>query len=552
MAQHRQWSANDFKPYKDVKALPEYIGKRLKSLNISKLFRFQWTVIKYLLSLDRSNFPGDVIVQAPTGTGKTLCYAISILTALKSRSSRPRLRGLVIVPTRELVNQLYSVFLALIGDDDLKVLGLSGDTSLSSERTKAIESIQLLEDECYSPVWKVDILISTPSRLVEHIHQRVGFEPTTIEFLVLDETDRLLSGQSLDWIETILRHISRSSDVTSSENRNLYLTGELGLRKPIRKLLFSATQTSSIAKLANLSLVNPTLFTYKQDDAVRSILLGNSSSEKRSKQKYWLPFALEEFVLLCKSPVEKLVSLVWYLKHLDSSLSEAGVIVFASSKISAHRLFRFLSLYFSAGYIESNTAIHIAELSSNLSNRQRRNVVRDFSLHKLQVVVSSDVATRGMDIENIGHVISFDVPVHVKTYLHRVGRTARAGHKGTGCTILMEHQAHHFRKLLRKIDRAVSKSKFIWKEMDNNNTEWSTIKESVMEIVTCMQCCIRAESRKLISIRKPLTGTLMNFLIELGRKYYRLSNGQSDEESNPKELMLDELQRFLGLHGNDF
>ncbi|GJQ08867.1 hypothetical protein GpartN1_g658.t1 [Galdieria partita] len=550
MVHHQQWSSNDFRPYKDVKVLPEHIGKQLISMNISKLFRFQWAVIKYLKSLDRSNLPGDIVVQAPTGTGKTLCYTIPILSALKLRRSRPCLRALVIVPTRELVNQIYSVFLSLAGESDLKIIGLGGETSIATERKKTVETIDLLEDGYPSAVWKIDILISTPSRLVEHIHRSSSFQLRTVEFLVLDETDRLLSGQSYDCIETILKHLLHVNDVCGSENRKLYFTEELGLRKPLRKLLFSATQTNSVAKLTSLSLLNPTVFTYNGD--VISFGSGNSSNEKHAKQKYWLPFALEEFVLLCKSPVEKLVSLVWYLKHLGSPLSKTGIIVFASSKTSAHRLFRFLSLYFSAGHIDCENCIHIAELSSNLSSRQRRNIVRDFSSHRLQILVSSDVVTRGMDMENIDHVINFDVPVHIKTYLHRVGRTARAGHRGTGCTILLQHQAYHFRKLLGQIDRTTSKNKLIWREMNDSNVDWSSLRESVMETVICMQCCVRAESRKLISSRKPLKEAIKKCIIDLGKKYYRMSIGQNDEERKRKNelLMLEELQRLVGLQDN--
>lgn len=145
--------------------------------------------------------------------------------------------------------------------------------------------------------------------------------------------------------------------------------------------------------------------------------------------------------------------------------------------MSAHRLFRFLSLYFFTVCKSSRNAIHIAELSSSMSRLQRRNAVRDFLRQKLQVLVSTDIAARGMDMPNIEHVINFDVPVHIKTYLHRIGRTARAGHKGSGCTILVQHQAHHFRRILREIDRKVTKCKLIWKEMNDNDVEWSHLRE---------------------------------------------------------------------------
>jgi len=541
------WTAEDFKPYKDIQVLDECLRKRLKLQNIYKLFRFQWSIFKYLKYLDRNYLPGDLIIQAPTGTGKTLCYVLPLLQALRKRTSRPCLRALVIVPTRELVHQLSSVFQFLADETGLKIVGFSGDSSISSERFKALETLCLLEETCHSSLWKIDILISTPGRLVDHINHHSGFKLNTLEFLVLDETDRLMTGQSLEWVENILRQLCPFSDI--SEDSKPYSVKEIGLKRPLRKLLFSATQTNSVSKLTNLFLVNPALFTYGENEVAASSTLENSSNANRDvKRKYWLPFALEEFVLLCKSPVEKLISLIWYLEHLERPLLDTGVLVFASSKTSVHRLFRFLSLYFSGNHIFPNNCVHIAELSSNLSKHQRRNVVRDLASKKLQIVVSSDVATRGMDLENVEHVINFDVPIHIKTYLHRVGRTARAGHKGTGCTILLQHQAHHFRQILGKIDRTVTKNKVAWKEMNEKNiVEWSNLRESVMETVTCLQCCIEAESRRIIPSRKPLDEDLKTFLRELGKKYYGMSHGQSKIQRKRTKLMLDELSDWRGI-----
>jgi len=124
--------------------------------------------------------------------------------ALRKRTSRPCLRALVIVPTRygiicfyavylnsrprELVHQLSSVFQFLADETGLKIVGFSGDSSISSERFKALETLCLLEETCHSSLWKIDILISTPGRLVDHINHHSGFKLNTLEFLVLDET----------------------------------------------------------------------------------------------------------------------------------------------------------------------------------------------------------------------------------------------------------------------------------------------------------------------------------------------------------------------------
>lgn len=130
----------------------------------------------------------------------------------------------------------------------------------------------------------------------------------------------------MDLVDSFVKSILHSNE--SSERKYFarsYRIEEFSLKKPLRKLLFSATQTKSVTKLANLSLVNPTLFTYNDNRVTGLVESGKSSNSKSGKHNYWLPFELEEFVLVCKSPIEKLLSLIWYLEHYCSPLSETGI-----------------------------------------------------------------------------------------------------------------------------------------------------------------------------------------------------------------------------------
>eukprot|EP00871_Galdieria_phlegrea_P005976 jgi/Galph1/866/GphlegSOOS_G5609.1 len=545
VVKQKRWKPKHFSSFISLKKLSKRMRNNLETLNISHLFRFQWSVFCWLERAQSVNVAGDIIVQAPTGTGKTLCYVVPIVQALDGRIGCRRLRALVIVPTRELVVQVEAVFRQLMQSTSLTVVGIRGGKSMSTERNQLWQEIFLPGDGNSTIVWNTDVLVSTPSRLLEHIHNRQVFDWSFLEYLVLDETDRLLSGRSLEWMKTLLKHINDQMD----HPKDRILCETRGLHRPFRKLLFSATQTTSIIKLQLLSLCNPILFTYGKN---QQVLNTETSSYGFTKKEYWLPVSLKEQVLVCQSPIEKLISLVWYLHEIGKE-SCKGVIIFTNSTNSAHRLYRFLTLYLFAEseILQVPQVLSVAEFSSVLPYHQRNKVIRDFCNDTIQILVSSDVAARGTDIQHVDHVVNFDVSSHLKTYLHRVGRTARAGRSGCCCSVVLKQQAHHFKKLLSQIQRQDKTNHLEWKEMKHQIIEWSTLKKSnhtrlfsddkarfsVVEVILSLECCLFGESKRLLSNRKPLSESIKSLLVKLGRKHYKHTD---------KRAAFLELERSIG------
>ena len=348
----------------------------------------------------------------------------------------------------------------------------------------------------------VDVLVCTPGRLVDHLDNTPGFTLSHLRYLVIDEADRLLSQSYHGWIGRVLNGaksasvaawhnqsqgngsnpsvLKESSDGTSfildpitwrrreatdgHENHNTDETKENpranaplqssvleSVTRPVqlRKLLYSATMTKDPQKLAALRLVNP-----KQYDVGRH---KKATAKKERNLLYTMPDQLCEFTVECtaqQKPIVLLALLLGRLRREESSEKKAGestiIVVFTASLESTHRLTRLLQLlWISGGY---GPASRIAEFSSSLNQSQRSNLMArcNGTAEKddpVSVVVCSDGMSRGMDIAHVETVINYDVPGFAKTYVHRCGRTARAGRDGDAISLLKGGQVRAFQKL---------------------------------------------------------------------------------------------------------
>jgi len=151
------------------------------------------------------------------------------------------------------------------------------------------------------------------------------------------------------------------------------------------------------------------------------------------------PASLHEFTVICDAGEKPLVVLYFLqVKNFESTLC------FTSSVESTHRLFKLLQLY---------GGIRVSEFSSNLPQQERSRILQEFKAGHIQLLICSDGMARGLDIEHVANVISYDPPTFVKTYVHRVGRTARAGREGNSFTILAPKEVHHFKELLLKTSK---------------------------------------------------------------------------------------------------
>jgi len=347
----------------------------------------------------------------------------------------------------------------------------------------------------------IDVLVCTPGRLMDHLDKTPGFTLQHLQFLVIDEADRLVNQSYQNWIQRVVTAASsgpdsirkslpklannhnnippwsivdpvtwrreegrvnnQSSDMLDLQN---YIDVSVCRRVQLRKFLFSATLTKDPKKLMSLGLVNPKQFDAHQFN--RKDVDSNKSSSV-DVLGYTLPTSLSEYMVECTAEQKPLVLLAVLLEQglLDRQKSKLDgiTVVFTSSKDSTHRLTRLLQLLWVAGGYGSSTSI--GEFSSAMNQKQRANLMKrcnnannadeeDDNNSRIQVIVCSDGMSRGMDIESVSAVVNYDVPSFAKTYVHRCGRTARAGRKGRAISIMKGGQVTKFLKMRKLIENS--------------------------------------------------------------------------------------------------
>jgi ATP-dependent RNA helicase RhlE len=322
----------------------------------------------------------DVLACAMTGSGKTAAFLLPILHQLLDKPRRTT-RALVITPTRELAAQILEECNAMAVHTPITAAAVFGGVGMGPQE-HAFRS-------------GVDILIATPGRLLDHFRQPYAKLPG-IEYLVLDEADRMLDMGFLPDIRRVLKHIP-----------------------PRRQtLFFSATMPKEIVTLTREMLNNPATI----------------NLERQSKPAVGITQAIY--------PVAQELKSALFLHLLrDADMEEA--LVFTRTKHRANRLQAFLV----------KNGISAERIHGNRSQPQRTEALKGFKSGKYRVLVATDIVARGIDIEELGHVINFDVPLVPADYIHRVGRTARAEAIGDAFTFVSPEEEGD----LRAIERAVGK-----------------------------------------------------------------------------------------------
>eukprot|EP00761_Pharyngomonas_kirbyi_P003451 gb/GECH01003455.1/.p1 GENE.gb/GECH01003455.1/~~gb/GECH01003455.1/.p1 ORF type:complete len:933 (+),score=238.12 gb/GECH01003455.1/:1-2799(+) len=402
---HKDRHQHHSDPYHDLSS-PIALG--LKYMGASHLFPIQRAIIPPVQVLHKAALAGDICVSAPTGSGKTLAYVIPVVEALQHRTAG-HIGALILVPSRQLAQQVGNVVHDFTRFTSLKYMVLGMDSYHQEIR-------QMKRNGRIA----VDIVVATPGRLLQHMGHTAGFSLDRLRYLVVDEVDRLLAGQYHDWVHVVI----------SGEARNPMQHARSGVRikygtthdpsplptpsykSPLRKMLFSATMTNNPEQLAKLNLRFPQFFSFRD--------------ELSSHKRYVLPSSLRQHVLLCHTE-HKPLAIIYLLEQRRITRS----LCFTANLAATHRLYRMLELL--GDY-------RVAEYSSHMSHPQRRAVVEDFSAGRLDLIVCSDVMARGMDLPDVRHVINYDLPSFLTTYIHRAGRTARAGAEGHVYTIIDEEE----------------------------------------------------------------------------------------------------------------
>ncbi|MEH1839732.1 MAG: DEAD/DEAH box helicase [Nostoc sp.] len=313
----------------------------------------------------------DLLAGAQTGTGKTASFTLPLLHQLSSDKSikgtsngyRP-IRALILTPTRELAAQVeesvreYGKYLQL---NSMVIFGGVG-ISLQKQRLKN----------------RVDILVATPGRLLDHVQQGT-LNLSHIEVLVLDEADRMLDMGFIHDIRRIL----------------------LLLPKKRQNLLFFATFSDKIKALAVGLLNNPTMIEVARRNVTAETIAQKIYQVDRDKKR----------------------QLLAHLIHRDNWYQ---VLVFTRTKYGADRLVKQLG----------EDRIQALAIHGNKSQPVRTNALAKFKNGTLQVLVATDIAARGLDISELPHVVNFDLPNVPEDYVHRIGRTGRAGASGEAVSLV--------------------------------------------------------------------------------------------------------------------
>ncbi|KAI6287879.1 hypothetical protein MCOR28_001427 [Pyricularia oryzae] len=527
-----EWASLGLRP--ELGISPE-IASQLALKGYPGAFAVQTAAIPRLLP--RPDRQGDLVISAATGSGKTLAYVLPMIRDI-SLGVVTKLRALIVVPTRELVQQVHEICnicaAAYARQPNRKTVRIGtavGNQAFKKEQEKLMDKDRRYDPEGYARLvqsrqWenvrkqdiddpsfdmfelaetplplvnhvdhlvsKVDILICTPGRLVEHIERTPGFNLDYVRWLVVDEADKLLEQSYQQWLDVVMEKLSTNKPGC----RDFMFQNKSG----VRKVILSATMTRNVSLLNKLNLRRPEMIVLESVTAVPTSASGPTTdiagvSAEASSYELALPSQLLEFAIKVRDPEQKPMYLVDLLSsdHVRSrsptkqvvndngsdtsssddsdtssdatsdsesdsdsdSEAESGkrsaskppvedsaidsVLIFTKSNESALRLSRLLEII-----APRQVASCIGTLTSTTRTSERKKVINQYKSGKMRILVASDLVARGLDLPNLDHVVNYDMPPSVRTYVHRVGRTARAGRAGRAWTFFTKTEAGWF------------------------------------------------------------------------------------------------------------
>ena len=349
----------------------------------------------------------DVLACASTGSGKTAAFLLPILNRLVTRP-RGKTRALVLTPTRELAVQIVEQLNALAIHTPVTAWPIIGGVGMGPQE-HAFRS-------------GMDVLVATPGRLLDHLRSPYA-RLDSVEYLVLDEADRMLDMGFQPQVDQIVRRLPRNRQT----------------------MFFSATLDGEVGELARAYTNSPSRFETEP-----------SSEEPGEIDHHFVS-------VTANTKVDTLI------EHIESA--EGLTLVFARTKRGADRLVQKLG----------RQNVSAVAMHGDMSQRARERALAQFESGRVKTLVATDVAARGLDLDDVTQVINFDPPDEAKGYVHRTGRTGRAGRDGTAITLVLPEQqaetSHVARRLghSEQFERAGLKSarpKLLYTSRNRRRSKW--------------------------------------------------------------------------------
>ncbi len=326
----------------------------------------------------------DLLVEAPTGTGKTLAYLLPIIQNLDP--NKKNTQAIVLAPTRELAMQVFEVSQVFLKDSGMTAASMIGGAAIKRQLDKLKKHPQ--------------VIVGTPNRIAELIDMK-KLKMNEVRTIVADEADQVLHPSTIEDVSYICQSALRDCQL----------------------LFFSATLSDKVLAQAKKLSDNPSVLSIKATDEEKKVIDHSYYvTNRREKPELLRKLARKDGV--------KALAFVNNSKYL-SRLKD----ILATKKIS------------------------FDVLDSSTNKTERKNVLNRFRNDQIQLLLTTDLAARGLDIDNITHVFHYDLSEDARTYLHRSGRTGRMGKEGAVVTLLLPGEEKYLEKITQKLDLELTRKK---------------------------------------------------------------------------------------------
>lgn len=418
-----------------LKIHPHSVKNLREVLNITKLTHVQQKSVPSALE------GKDLLIKSPTGSGKTLSYALPIVERLQNLQPKVNrsmgIHALVVVPTRELVLQTYEVFVNLLKPFQWLVPGyLCGGEKRKAEKSRLRKGIT--------------ILVTTPGRICDHLQHTEAMKLDKVHILALDEADRLLElGYEND--------VKKIVETIDEQNKDF---------RKIQKILLSATLSAGVKRLAGLALNNP--ICVENENVVE-----NAIDDMEKDDELVIPTGITQKYFLVPPKVRLTILIALIQQHWTKGARKILVFFPTQQVVDFHYdvMVDMLTQRFhkkprtAESYLKDEDAsddeeideseiffpgLQFFKLFGSMTQVERMGVFKKFRNAKAGILLCTDVAARGLDVPSLDLVIQYSAPQELNMYIHRIGRTARAGNTGEAVIFLSQNEEEFIEVLKEK------------------------------------------------------------------------------------------------------